>query len=76
MTRRVKHLAPWRVRREDYLRSSGRQSALIKEGFDPAPSTDKWTLIVGGRVGRSPSATSSARLFVIEKAAERQTPEA
>jgi hypothetical protein len=71
MTRQVKRARPWRVRREEYLRSSGRQSALIKEAFDQAPSTATWTLIAGGRVGGSPSSTPGARLFVIKKAVER-----
>jgi hypothetical protein len=49
----TKPYEPWRCRREQYLRESGRQVDLIREGYASAGDATNWTVVVGGR-GRGP----------------------
>ena len=63
----TKHTAPWRSRREEYLRASGRQSDLVSEGFDAAASAASWTLIAGGRSTHLPKPIPGAGLFLVKQ---------
>ena len=63
----AKHTATWRSRREEYLRASGRQSDLVKEGFEPAPSRSNWAVIAGGRWTRRTKPNPKAGLFLVKK---------
>jgi hypothetical protein len=58
----------WRSRREEYLWASGRQSDLVKEGFEPAPSTASWSMIPGGRPTRLTKPNLKAGLFLVKNA--------
>ena len=62
-----KHAGAWRSRREEYLRASGRQSDLVREGFEPAASAVSWALIAGGRSGHLPTPLLRAGLFLVKK---------
>jgi phosphoglycolate phosphatase-like HAD superfamily hydrolase len=62
-----KHAEAWRSRREEYLRVSGRQSDLVKEGFEQAPSTTTWAVIVGGRASRPGKPNPRGALFLIKR---------
>jgi hypothetical protein len=63
----TKHTAAWRSRREEYLRTSGRQSDLISEGFEPGASAAGWTVIAGGRSTHHPKPIPRAGLFLVKK---------
>ena len=63
----TKHTAPWRSRREEYLRASGRQSDLVSEGFEQAASAASWTVIAGSRSTHLPKPTPRAGLFLMKK---------
>lgn len=63
----TKHTAPWRSRREEYLRASGRQSDLVSEGFEPAASAASWAVIAGGRSTPSSKAIPRAGLCLVKK---------
>ena len=39
----------WRCRREEYLRATGRREELISEGYEDAPPSVQWTVLLGGR---------------------------
>jgi hypothetical protein len=58
----------WRSRREEYLRASGRESDLVKEGFEPAAATPSWAVIAGGRPSHLPKPNLKAGLFLVKKA--------
>lgn len=60
------HAAAWRSRREAYLRASGRQSDLVKEGFEPTLPTASWAVITGGRTSRFPEASRAPRLLLLK----------
>jgi hypothetical protein len=62
-----KHAEAWRARREQYLRSSGRQTDLVKEGFERELSTASWAVIVGGRASRLAKPNPNAGLFLMKK---------
>ena len=57
----------WWSRREEYLRGSGRQSDLIKEGFERAPSTASWAVIPGGRATRHTEPNPRTGLFLMRR---------
>lgn len=57
----------WRARREEYLRASGRQAELAKEGFEPQLSTGSWAVIAGGRPTRLAKPNPSAALVLMKK---------
>ena len=63
----TKHTTAWRSRREDYLRASGRQSDLVREGFEPAASAASWAVIGGGRSSHLPKPILRAGLFLVKK---------
>ena len=63
----TKHTAPWRSRREEYLRASGHQSDLVSESFEPAASAASWTAIAGGRSTHLPKPIPRAGLFLMKK---------
>ena len=63
----TKHTAPWRSRREEYLRASGRQSDLVSEGFEPVASAASWAVIAGGRSTHLPKPIPRAGLFLMKK---------
>ena len=60
------HAAAWRSRREEYLRASGRQSDLVKEGFEPALPKASWAVITGGRKSRFPEASPGPGLLLLK----------
>lgn len=57
----------WRYRREQYLRESGRQIDLIKEGYASPDSTTNWIVIVGGRAGASMERNPGMRLLLVKR---------
>jgi hypothetical protein len=62
----TKQCAAWRCRREQYLRESGRQVDLIREGYASPDETKNWTMVVGGR-GRGPLKRDlGTRLFLVK----------
>jgi hypothetical protein len=63
----TKQTAAWRSRREEYLRTSGRQSDLVSEGFEPAASAASWTVFAGGRSTHLPKPIPRAGLFLVKK---------
>jgi len=63
----TKQTAAWRSRREEYLRTSGRQSDLVREGFEPAASVASWTVIADGRSTHLPKPIPRAGLFLVKK---------
>jgi hypothetical protein len=63
----TKHTAPWRSRREEYLRAAGRQSDLVSEGFQPAASAASWAVVAGGRSSHLPKPILRAGLFLVKK---------
>jgi hypothetical protein len=62
--RRRKPAAAWRARREEYLRASGRQRDLVREGFEPGINGTSWS-VIRGRTGAFPRLDSDARLFLV-----------
>ena len=63
-----KHAGAWRSRREEYLRASGRQSDLVKEGFEQA-SRANWAVIAGGRRTRRTKRNRKAGLLLVKNVA-------
>jgi len=63
---RTKQCEAWRRRREQYLRESGRNVELIKEGYASADSTN-WTVIVGGRARCPSDRDRGTRLFLVKE---------
>ena len=63
----TKHTAAWRSRREEYLRTSGRQSDLVREGYEPAASAAGWAVIEGGRSSHLPKPIPRAGLFLVKE---------
>jgi hypothetical protein len=61
------HAEAWRTRREEYLRAAGRQSDLVKEGFERAHSTATWAVIVGGRASRPGKPNPRGDLFLMKR---------
>jgi len=59
----------WQYRREEYLRASGRNADLVKEGYVDAGSDGKWLLIAGGRRGPSPKESRRFEPFIVEQGA-------
>jgi hypothetical protein len=58
----------WRRRREKYLRESGRQIELIKEGYECEDSSKDWAVIVGrGERTALMRHAPGARLFVVRR---------
>lgn len=62
----TKQCEAWRRRREQYLRESGRQVDLIKEGYASADSTENWIVVVGGRPRGSLERNPGMRLLLGE----------
>ena len=60
------HIAVWRHRREVYLRASGRQADLVKEGYEAAGSTASWDVILGDRRSRPPKPNARPGLFLVK----------
>ena len=60
------HAAAWRSRREEYLRASGRQSDLVKEGFDSVLPSASWAVIPGGRTSRFPKVNPGPELLLVK----------
>jgi hypothetical protein len=65
LQRRKAHARAWRVRREEYLRASGRRSDLVKEGFEPGINGANWSVIRGGRASTCPNHDSPTPLVVV-----------
>ena len=62
-----KHAGAWRSRREEYLRASGRQSDLVREGFEPAASSANWAAVIaGGRRTQHTKPNRKAGLFLVK----------
>lgn len=67
MPRRPKqHEAAWRHRREVYLRASGRQADLVREGYEAAGSTATWDVLLGDRRSRPPKPNVRLGLFLVK----------
>jgi hypothetical protein len=64
---RTKQCEAWRRRREQYLRESGRQVDLIKEGYASADSTKSWIVVVGGRPRGSLERNPGMRLLLVKE---------
>ena len=62
----TKQRAPWRCRREQYLRESGRHVDLIREGYAAADDATNWTVVVGGRGRGSLKHELGTRLFLVK----------
>jgi len=62
-----RHSGDWRLRREEYLRASGRKRDLVIEGFEQVPSTASWTVIAGGRTGRCTNSSPRTGLFLMKR---------
>jgi hypothetical protein len=56
--------AVWKVRREEYLRASGRLDDLVKEGYICGNSEGSWSVIAGGRTGRLQVRSQEIRPFL------------
>jgi hypothetical protein len=63
----TKRTAAWRSRREEYLRASGRQSDLVREGFEQAASAASLAVITGGRSTHLPKPIPRAGLFLVKE---------
>ena len=61
----TKQTGAWRSSREEYLRASGRQSDLVREGFEPAASAASWAVIAGGRASHLPKPIPRTGLFLV-----------
>ena len=61
-----RHEAVWRQRREVYLRASGRQADLVREGYEAAGLTASWDVILGDRRSRHPKPNARAGLFLVK----------
>ena len=62
----IKQCAAWRCRREQYLRESGHQVDLIREGYASADDTTNWTVVVGGRVSGPLTRDPGTRPFLVK----------
>ncbi len=65
---KLKRGSDWRCRREEYLRASGRQGDLIREGYEASREQAKLVAIRGGCKGY-PASESGIRLFVVKRVA-------
>ena len=63
---KLKRGSDWQRRREEYLRASGRNEDLIREGYDTPRAEAKLVVIPGGR-RRSRASEPEIRLFVVER---------
>jgi hypothetical protein len=59
--------AAWQRRREEYLRAAGRYDDLIKEGYMPLDTVERWSVIAGGRTGRFQRAGNEPRFSLVER---------
>ena len=59
--------AAWRRRREEYLRTAGRYGDLIKEGYLPPDTVERWSVIAGGRSCRFHRAVHETRTYLVER---------
>ena len=59
--------AAWQRRREEYLRAAGRYDDLIKEGYLPPDTVERWSVIAGGRIGRFQRAGHETRSYLVER---------
>jgi len=57
--------AAWQRRREEYLQAAGRYDDLIKEGYLPPDTVERWSVIAGGRSGRSQRTSREPRSYVV-----------
>ena len=62
----TKQYDSWRYRREQYLRESGRDVDLIREGYASADDATNWNVVVGGRGGGPSQRELGARLFLVK----------
>lgn len=65
-SRRMPRSEPWRQRRERYLRESGREIDLIKEGYASAAPTPTWMVVIGGRTAARPRGNPRTRPFLVK----------
>ncbi len=56
----------WRCRREEYLRVSGRDEDLIREGYETSEPQATLVVTAGGRKGPAAS-EPQIRLFVVKR---------
>ena len=59
--------AAWQRRREEYLRAAGRYDDLIREGYLPPDSVERWSVIAGGRSGRFQRAGHETRSYLVKR---------
>ena len=63
---KLKRGSDWRCRREEYLRASGRDEELIREGYETPEPQITLQVIPGGRKGPTAS-EPKIRLFVVKR---------
>ena len=59
--------AAWQRRREEYLRAAGRYDDLIKEGYLPPDTIERWSVIAGGRSGRFQRSGHETRSYLVKR---------
>lgn len=59
--------AAWRRRREEYLLAAGRYDDLIKEGYLPPDTVERWSVIAGGRSGRFQRSGHEIRSYLVNR---------
>ena len=59
--------AAWQRRREEYLRAAGRYDDLIKEGYLPPATVERWSVIAGGRSGCFQRAGHETRSYLVKR---------
>jgi hypothetical protein len=67
MQNRKSKRATWQLRREEYLRAAGRYDALIKEGYLPPDTIERWSVIAGGRSGRFQRSGDETRSYLVKR---------
>ena len=63
---KLKRSSDWRCRREEYLRASGRNEDLVREGYERSRPDAKLVVIPAGR-RRSRATEPEIRMFVVKR---------
>ena len=59
--------AAWQRRREEYLLAAGRHGDLIKEGYLPFDTVERWSVIAGGRSRSFHGTDHETRTYLVER---------
>jgi hypothetical protein len=59
--------AAWQRRREEYLRAAGRYDDLIKEGYLPPDTVERWSVIAGGCNNHFQRAGHETRSYLVKR---------